>query len=240
MAIVGVLVVVLGAAGAAFLLSGQGGQGHSQTTTMTTPPISTSSSSSSSSASYRVIMEMQPTTPLASPDTVANYSLQVNLIGTASAPLTVGVTGPSGVAIQPSPAQIQPDVQSSTISLSFSVSGSVADGNYPFNITVSSSGQTTSQKFDVEVVKYLVVMVGQTYEPASISVPVGSTVYWMRLNGALSQYDNGDHNVVFSTLSAYSPTMAQYQSWSYTFTQAGSFAYHCTFHASMTGQVIAS
>ena len=238
-AVVGILIVAFVVVGAAYLLSSQGGTGGQSTTSQTTLPTTTSSSSSTSStaASYRVVMEMQAPTPLASSDTVANYTLQVTLVGTPTAPLTVAATGPTGVTIQASPAQIQPDTQSSSVSLSFKVASIVAASTYTFNVTVSSSGQVDTQKFNVEVVKYLVVMIGQTYQPANITVPVGSTVYWMRLNGALSQYDNGDHDVVFSTLSAYSPTLAQYQFWSYAFSQAGNFAYHCSFHSSMTGQV---
>jgi plastocyanin len=136
-----------------------------------------------------------------------------------------------------SPAQIQPGSESGPVVVSFKVAASVAEGTYPFNVTISSSGETNSQKFSLEVVKYLVVMVGVSYLPGSLSVPVGSTIYWMRLNGAIDQYDNGAHNVVFSAITASSPTLGQYQSWSYTFSQAGSFSYQCTFHPGMTGQV---
>ena len=73
--------------------------------------------------------------------------------------------------------------------------------------------------------------------PSKLSVPVGSTVYWVRLNGAIDQYDNGNHNVAFNDLSVVSPTLAQYASWSYTFGKAGNFTYYCTFHTFMTGTV---
>jgi plastocyanin len=140
------------------------------------------------------------------------------------------------VTVQADPAQIQPGSDSNQVAISFKVPVSVAEGIYQFNVTVSSSGQTYSQKFNFQVVKYLVVMVGTSYLPAKLTVPVGSTVYWVRLNGAIDQYDNGNHNVVFNG-GASSPTLAQYQAWSYTFSQAGTFTYYCTFHPAMTGSL---
>lgn len=88
------------------------------------------------------------------------------------------------------------------------------------------------------MVKYLVVTVGATFVPGNLTIPAGSTVYWMRLNGVLSQYDNGDHNVVFKNISASSPTLTQYQSWSYVFNAAGNYPYYCAFHPFMTGEVV--
>jgi plastocyanin len=166
--------------------------------------------------------------------------LEISILGTPSSPLMISAKGPSGIAVQATPAQIQPGAESNKVLLSFTVSNDVAAGTYPLNVTVSSQGQTDAEHFSMEVVKYLVVMVGESFVPTAVSVPVGSTVYWVRLNGALSQYDDGSHNVVFSSLTASSPTLAQYQSWSYMFAQAGTFAYSCTFHPGMNGQVTAT
>ncbi len=235
-----VVVVVVAIAGAAFLLQSSGGSTTSSTT-KTTPPSTSSTSlcctSSTVSSSYSVDMSMQPDVPLASSDVVANYTLQVTVLGSLNSPLTVTASGPAGVTIQVGAGQVQPGMEAGSYTLSFVVGGSVAPGSYAFNVSASSGGQTNSQKFSLEVVKYLVVTVGASYLPDKISVPVGSTVYWMRLNGAISQYDSGSHNVVFNSLSVTSPTLAQYDSWSYKFTQAGNFTYYCSFHTYMTGTV---
>ncbi len=183
-------------------------------------------------------MQLEPNTPLVASDVVANYTLQIVILGSLSDTITLMAAAPSGVQVSFAPSQILPGSESNKVVVSFAVSSSVAPGTFPLNITASSSGHTDSQKFSVEVVRYLVVTVGETFVPNSLSVPTGSTVYWMRLNGGLSQYDNGDHNVVFGTIQASSPTLAQYQSWSYTFSQAGAFGYQCTFHPGMTGAIM--
>ena len=88
------------------------------------------------------------------------------------------------------------------------------------------------------MVSYLVVMVGRAFIPATIDVPAGSTVYWVRLNGALSQYDNGDHNVVFTNGMVSSPILQQWATYSFTFGTAGTFPYTCPLHDGMDGTVV--
>ena len=55
----------------------------------------------------------------------------------------------------------------------------------------------------------------------------------------LSEHDNGAQDVVFSTsdLSVVSPTLDQYQSWSYTFNQTGTFSYTFKLHPQKTGEI---
>jgi plastocyanin len=231
----GVVIVAVLVAGISYVLYSSGGKVATSPTSSTTQ---SSTSTSGQAGTYRVVLQMLPSIPLVSPDVVANYTLRATVLGSPDSPLNFGASAPSGVTVRFSPAQIQPGSGSGTLSVSFVVAASVAVGTYPLNVTVSSSGQTTSQEFTFEVVKYLVVMVGENYAPYSLTVPVGSTVLWVRLNGGLSQYDNGAHNVVFNTIVASSPTLDQYQSWSYTFSQAGTFVYHCTFHPGMNGQVV--
>jgi plastocyanin len=63
-------------------------------------------------------------------------------------------------------------------------------------------------------------------------------VTWIRLNGNLSQYDNGDHDVDFSSgISTVSPTLAQFESWNYTFGLTGNYSYYCKYHPFMTGEI---
>jgi len=234
-AVVGLLVVVIAVAGVGYLFYPWGGGAGTGSTSST----STSTSGSTTTVgSMRIVLGLLSSKPLVSSNVVANYTLNLIVLAGTGSPLTISATAPGGVTVQASPAQIQADSESNQVAISFKVPGSVAAGTYQFNVTVSSSGQTTSQKFNFEVVKYLVVTVGSTYLPAKMTVPVGSTVYWARLNGAIDQYDNGDHNVVFNGIGASSPTLAQYQSWTYTFSQAGTFSYYCTFHPTMTGEII--
>jgi plastocyanin len=69
------------------------------------------------------------------------------------------------------------------------------------------------------------------FSPSSIQVAVGTTVTWTWANGA------AQHNVTFGDGVA-SNTLVGGQSYSRTFSTAGTFAYVCTLHGSMTGSVL--
>jgi len=76
----------------------------------------------------------------------------------------------------------------------------------------------------LRVVKFLVVTVGTQFLPQNLTVPINSTVYWIRLNGVLSQYDNGQHNVVFVNSSLpKSPALQQWDAYSYQFAASGDY-----------------
>ena len=67
------------------------------------------------------------------------------------------------------------------------------------------------------------------FRPASITVKVRSTVTWT--NG-----DQAPHNVTGGPLR--SATMNQGNTYTYTFTKTGRYAYRCTIHPFMTGTVV--
>ena len=76
------------------------------------------------------------------------------------------------------------------------------------------------------------VSIGSTsFSPASITVKVGTTVTWT---------NNVDdvHTVTADDGSFSSSDLAYYQTYSRTFSQAGTFRYHCIHHANMKGTVV--
>jgi plastocyanin len=68
------------------------------------------------------------------------------------------------------------------------------------------------------------------FDPASITVKVGSTVRWVN-------QDSVPHRILF-TDGADSNVLAGMQSWSRKFDQAGTYDYACTIHLTMQGTVI--
>jgi plastocyanin len=239
-----VVVVVLVAAGGAYILYSQAGGMTGNTSNMSSHATTTASSSASSGGgALNVVMNIPASVILASADVVANYTMTVVVVGTLESPLTLGAQVPGGVTVLFQPTTIQPNQQSTDVQVSIKVS-SGQSGSYTLNVTATAPevmgtpGASYSQGFSLHLVQYLVVTTGATFEPGSISVPAGSTVEWIRLNGAIDQYDNGAHNVVFNDGMASSATLAQYDTYSYTFSTQGTFDYHCTFHASMQGTVV--
>lgn len=68
------------------------------------------------------------------------------------------------------------------------------------------------------------------FSPQSLQVKVGTTVTWTNNQGTT-------HTVTSDTGEWDSGNLSQGKSFSFTFTKAGTFAYHCAIHSSMTGTV---
>ncbi len=74
-------------------------------------------------------------------------------------------------------------------------------------------------------------IVGMTYDPATITVTVGTTITW-------NNNDNMAHTVTADDNSFDSGNIAAGGKFSKQFTVAGTYAYHCTIHAGMKATVI--
>ena len=70
-----------------------------------------------------------------------------------------------------------------------------------------------------------------TFTPATITVPVGSTIRW-------TNHDDIPHNVVSEDKSFKSKAMDTDENFSYTFTKPGTYGYFCSIHPKMTGKVV--
>ena len=70
-----------------------------------------------------------------------------------------------------------------------------------------------------------------TFTPATITVPAGTTVRW-------TNHDDIPHNVVANDKSFKSKALDTDESFSYTFTKAGTYDYFCSIHPKMTGKVV--
>lgn len=73
---------------------------------------------------------------------------------------------------------------------------------------------------------------GFAFQPATVTIQVGDTVTWTNLDGAAHTATDTGPQALFDGV------MDNGESFSYTFTQAGTFNYFCTFHPQMTGTVI--
>jgi plastocyanin len=72
------------------------------------------------------------------------------------------------------------------------------------------------------------------FAPAAIVVKVGTSVTW-------TNNDGEPHTVAFDDGQAHSPVLSvPNATFSHTFTDAGTFTYHCSIHAYMTGTVTVS
>ncbi len=72
---------------------------------------------------------------------------------------------------------------------------------------------------------------GFAFMPGTITIKAGDTVTWRNDDGA-------PHTVTFNDGSASSDSLSPGETFSRSFATVGTFAYHCSFHEYMTGQVI--
>jgi plastocyanin len=122
------------------------------------------------------------------------------------------------VAPSPSPSQSTAAVPSATSSTS-APSGTGASVNIKVEFDPTNSGK---------------------YTPSSVSVRVGDTVKWSFVDN-----QNNPHTVTSDDGSTFDSqakgvTGNPGDNFSFTFSKAGTYAYHCIFHANMTGKVTVS
>jgi plastocyanin len=70
-----------------------------------------------------------------------------------------------------------------------------------------------------------------TFTPAKIEVAAGTTVTWVN-------HDDIPHTVVSTEKVFKSPALDSGEKFSYAFAKAGTYAYFCSLHPKMTGQVV--
>ncbi len=74
-------------------------------------------------------------------------------------------------------------------------------------------------------------MQNTTFNPSTRTVAAGTTVTWINKDAV-------SHDVTSNTGLFASPPMSMNDPWVYTFTTAGTYNYHCTFHPGMNGTII--
>jgi len=107
-------------------------------------------------------------------------------------------------------------------------SAATTQAKAPAATTTSSS---TTAKTTAAVTKEVMIE-NYKYSPAALTVSVGDTVKWTNM-------DTAPHTVTVTSgpVKFNSGNLAKGQSFSYTFTKAGTYAYYCAVHPDMTAKV---
>ncbi|MDA4125014.1 MAG: plastocyanin/azurin family copper-binding protein [Thaumarchaeota archaeon] len=80
-----------------------------------------------------------------------------------------------------------------------------------------------------------VVMVGHSFYPANISIATGTTVTWVNMDFVQHTVTSGAEGAQTGLFDSHE--LNQMQSFSYTFSTPGTFAYYCGIHPGMIGTV---
>jgi plastocyanin len=174
--------------------------------------------------------------------TYANLTLQpLPAASSGSETVALSSTAPPGLALTLSTNSVMLTTDAKAfVGMTITSSQSMTPGDY--KVTVGATYGTSSKTSDitVRVVQYLILGQGNAYTPSTFTVNQGSTVYWINLDSPGGPGGDPEiHSVVFSSgSSAHSADLAQYDSYSYTFTTPGTYAYYCGFHpSSMHGTI---
>ena len=92
-----------------------------------------------------------------------------------------------------------------------------------FTVTAKVAA-TTQQAAEVKIDNF-------SFGPATLTVPVGTTVTW-------TNRDDIPHTVVSTDGAFKSKVLDTDEKFSFTFTKPGSFPYFCSIHPKMTGKVV--
>lgn len=238
-ATVGLLVVVLIIA-AAFYIEIPMVAKTTSTSLSTTSSTSVTSSGTPSSTGTLSISVQQPL--IVAPNQNESVVLGLTAIGTVVGNYTFSASSlPTGVSatFQPSSVSLPADLQSGvTMTLSAASGASVA--NATMKVVATSGSSVYSAPFPVKSVAALVFIQGNTFRPGSLTVPVGTKVYWLNLDPSSSPDLGPDMHDVTATDGSFSSGTAdlgQYAIYGHTFTTAGTVSYKGA-HISTTAQVI--
>jgi plastocyanin len=95
-----------------------------------------------------------------------------------------------------------------------------------------TSGDTTASPTAGESAGNAVTIQGRAFQPARLTVPVGTTVTW-------TNQDSEPHTATSEDGSTFdSGSMSNGQTFEHTFTTAGEYAYVCEFHSDMTATIV--
>jgi plastocyanin len=111
-------------------------------------------------------------------------------------------------------------------------SGSTQSGNIQGSVSstpVITTSTVPVQSKPVEKAKASVNIQNFAFDPATVTIKKGTIVTW-------TNQDSAPHQIKSATFN--SQLLSQGQSFSFTFSNAGSFDYSCSIHPSMTGKVV--
>jgi plastocyanin len=100
-----------------------------------------------------------------------------------------------------------------------------AEEGTPEAAASDDAAAATGEEVAVDIVDF-------SYSPDPLDVAVGTTVTWTNQDSAAHTATSDDGGATFQ-----SDSMDQGVSFSFTFDEAGTFAYHCEFHPNMTGTI---
>ena len=174
----------------------------------------------------------------------ATASRTVNVVDTTAPVITIIGANPVDVdlgATYSDAGATATDVHDGDLTSSITVSSNVdtnTAGTYTVTYTVSdAAGNQATETRTVNVIDnsnnpttHYIDIQGMAFSPSSITINVGDTIVW-------TNYDSASHTVTSNDGTFDSGSISNGNTFSFTFTSAGTFNYYCAPHPNMTGSV---
>ena len=174
----------------------------------------------------------------------ATASRTVNVVDTTAPVITIIGANPVDVdlgATYSDAGATATDVHDGDLTSSITVSSNVdtnTAGTYTVTYTVSdAAGNQATETRTVNVIDnsnnpttHYIDIQGYAFSPSSITINVGDTIVW-------TNYDSASHTVTSNDGTFDSGGISTGNTFSFTFTSAGTFNYYCAPHPNMTGSV---
>ena len=174
----------------------------------------------------------------------ATASRTVNVVDTTAPVITIIGANPVDVdlgATYSDAGATATDVHDGDLTSSITVSSNVdtnTAGTYTVTYTVSdAAGNQATETRTVNVIDnsnnpttHYIDIQGYAFSPSSITINVGDTIVW-------TNYDSASHTVTSNDGTFDSGSISNGDTFSFTFTSAGTFNYYCAPHPNMTGSV---
>jgi plastocyanin len=98
--------------------------------------------------------------------------------------------------------------------------------------TTTQASEQSSPSSQGLAIKHDVKISGFAFSPSQLTIGKGQTVVW-------TNYDSTAHTISFdSSAVPSSDTINKGETYAYSFTETGTYSYHCSIHPSMKGEII--
>jgi plastocyanin len=209
-----------------------------RSTTSTLEPVTnTKSTAGNTSNSFFMAMNVIPTARLVPLGGDANFTVAFYNGGDITGNYSLSVAAPNGLSFEFGPPSSVTMSGCGPCSTNLQVHSSSAMEAGAYNVTIEASGSkgVANQTFDFHVQRNLVLIAGASIL-SNLTVKAGDTVTWVNLEGQVGG-DSLDQ-IVFLNMTLISDPLPPNASWSYTFTQPGTYRYYDAAHPSVRGEII--
>ncbi len=157
-----------------------------------------------------------------------NYTLTLFLSAGVSGPISLTSTAPAELSVRIDPATLTPLGEEGIVDVQVHAASTVESGDYLITFRGNWSTGSGSLAFHFSIVQNLIFLLGGPIEfsPQNLTISVGSNVTWLSLVPRTNEEGQTQiRSVEILGPNVTSPALNLYDTWAYTFTQAGTYHY---------------